>query len=148
MQASMRVEASLDALSEIRSFVGRFGDEAGLDRRAVYRLRLAVDEIASNIVIRGHPASSGAPAVIDVEATISPGELTIVLEDEGPAFDPLGREAPDASALAAPIQERPVGGLGVFLAIRGVDEFRYERRDGLNRNVFVVHRRADPDSSR
>ena len=140
MQASLRVEARLDALPEIRSFVGRLAEQAGLDRRAIYRLQLAVDEIATNVVIHGRPADGGDDRSIALDATITRESLTVVVEDEGPVFDPLGHTAPDADALARPIQERPVGGLGVFLAIRGVDEFRYERRDGINRNVFVVHR--------
>jgi anti-sigma regulatory factor (Ser/Thr protein kinase) len=147
MHASLRVWASLDALAEIRSFVGRAGERAGLDRRAVYRLQLAIDEIATNVVIHGRPADGAPEAFIGVDATITPEGLTVVLEDEGPAFDPLTHEMPDDRALTAPIQDRPMGGLGVFLAIRGCDEFRYERRNGINRNVFVVHR-ANPDRSR
>ena len=140
MQASLRVGARLDALPEIRAFVGRFAEQAGLDQRAVYRLRLAVDEIATNIVIHGRPPDGNGDRSIGVDATITRESLTVVVEDEGPVFDPLGHEAPDADVLTRPIQDRPVGGLGVFLAIRGVDEFRYERRDGINRNVFVVRR--------
>lgn len=142
MQASLRVEADLDALPEIRAFVGRLAEQAGLDRRAVYRLQLAVDEIATNIVIHGRPPDGADDRSIAVDATIAPDSLTVVVEDEGSAFDPLGHKAPDGDALTRPIQDRPVGGLGVFLAIRGVDEFRYERRGGINRNVFVVHRQA------
>ncbi len=138
--ASLRVEASLDALSQIGAFVLREAEQAGIDRKAAYRLRLAVDEIATNIVLHGKP-EEGANEMVDVISTIDDAALTIVLEDGGPAFDPLTHELPDAEDLSKPMHEKPMGGLGVFLAIRGVDQFRYERSAGGNRNVFIVHRR-------
>jgi anti-sigma regulatory factor (Ser/Thr protein kinase) len=136
--APLQVEATLAALPEIRAFVTRAAESAGLDRRAAYRLCLAVDEIATNIVIHGQPSAGGAVSVIGVDATVSGARLTVVVEDDGPAFDPLAREVPTADDLKRPVGDRPIGGLGVFLAIRGVDEFRYERDANANRNVFMI----------
>jgi anti-sigma regulatory factor (Ser/Thr protein kinase) len=138
--ASLRVGASLDALSEIGAFVMREAEQAGIERKAAYRLRLAVDEIATNIVLHGKP-DEGANEMVDVLSTIDDDSLTIVLEDCGPAFDPLTHELPDADDLSKPMHEKPMGGLGVFLAIRGVDQFRYERMANGNRNVFIVNRK-------
>ena len=62
--------------------------------------------------------------------------LEVVLEDSSPAFDPFSRESPDD--LDSPLEERDVGGLGIFLAGANVDEFRYEHVAGRNRNIFVM----------
>jgi anti-sigma regulatory factor (Ser/Thr protein kinase) len=137
---TLRVDATLESLAAIRAFVVRESEAAGLDNRASYRLRLAVDEIVTNIVVHGRPADAGAEATIGLDAVLADDRLTIVVEDRGPAFDPLTLETPEADDLKRPLEQRAIGGLGVFLAIRGVDEFRYERTSGANRNVFVVHR--------
>jgi anti-sigma regulatory factor (Ser/Thr protein kinase) len=66
--------------------------------------------------------------------------LTIVLEDTAAPFDPQLLTRPEQIDL--PLAERPIGGLGVFLAMENVDEFRYEYADNHNRNIFVVNRTA------
>ena len=138
---SLRVDAQLGALSAIGAFVMQAAERAGLDKRAAYRLRLAVDEIATNIVVHGKPGERGVDPAIVVEADVDDRSLTVTLVDGGPEFNPLEHEAPD-DQIEKPMDERPIGGLGVFLAIRGVDQFRYEREGTWNRNVFVVHRPA------
>jgi anti-sigma regulatory factor (Ser/Thr protein kinase) len=144
---SLTVAAHLDALSAIGAFVMQAAERAGIDKRAAYRLRLAVDEIATNIVVHGRPGERGADATILVEADTDDTTLTVTLEDAGPAFNPLEHATPD-DQLEKPMHERPIGGLGVFLAIKGVDEFRYERAGSRNRNIFVVNRGATPAETR
>lgn len=140
---SLRVDARLDALAAIGAFVMQAAEHAGIDKRAAYRLRLAVDEIATNIVVHGRPAERGVDDDILVSAQVDDRSLVLTLEDSGPAFNPLEHETPE-ELLDKSMDERPIGGLGVFLAIRGVDQFRYERDGTRNRNVFVVHRATPP----
>jgi len=133
----LTVPGNLDALDDIAAYVLNAATTAGLDRKSAYRLRLAVDEIATNIVMHGYDAA-GMQGAIWVQATLLPKTLTIVLEDEAPEYDPLSTPTPDD--LDAPIAERQIGGLGVYLTLRGVDEFHYERAAGRNRNVFTMRR--------
>lgn len=132
------VPATLASLSAIGRYVLAAAAETGLDSRAAYRLRLAVDEIATNIVVHGHDEGR-RPGDVEIQAELEPARLTIAIEDRGPAYDPMQR--PDPEALDRPLDERDPGGLGVFLAIRGVDEFRYERIGDRNRNVLIMNRR-------
>jgi serine/threonine-protein kinase RsbW len=60
--------------------------------------------------------------------------LTLTLTDDGEPFDPFRQEAPDTSL---PVEDRPIGGLGLHLVPRLVDEVSYERRDGCNVVVLV-----------
>jgi anti-sigma regulatory factor (Ser/Thr protein kinase) len=53
-------------------------------------------------------------------------------------YDPTKTPSPDD--FDVPLEDRPIGGLGVFLARQAVDEFRYERVDGHNRSILVIHR--------
>jgi len=134
---SLTVPGNLDSLQAIRDFVLAAAEEAGIDERNAYKLSLAVDEIATNIIAYGY-AGSATPGDVVVQADAENGRLQIVLEDTSPPFDPFSRGEP--SGLDAPLEDRAIGGLGVYLAKRSVDEFRYEYVDGRNRNIFVVNR--------
>jgi anti-sigma regulatory factor (Ser/Thr protein kinase) len=138
----LRVAASLDSLAAIGQYVLAAAAAAQLDRRAAYRLRLAVDEIATNIISHGY-AEAGGDGDVEVATVITPDTVTIVLDDAAVPFDPRERSRPDQID-ALSLDDRPVGGLGVFLAMAGVDEFRYEHVGGHNRNYFVVRRPAVP----
>jgi serine/threonine-protein kinase RsbW len=139
----LTVAGSLDSLSAIRAYVDRAAAEAGLDRRATYRLRLAVDEIATNIVNYGYERAHLRGDIL-VRATLDDAWLTVALEDSGLPYDPTAHAAP--SNLDDPLEERPIGGLGIFLTQIGVDDFRYEHRDGHNVNAFAM-RRPGPEGS-
>jgi serine/threonine-protein kinase RsbW len=132
--------AVLDSLAEIRRFVKKAADGAGIEESKAYQLQLAVDEIATNIMLYGYK-DAGASAFISISSEISDGALVITLEDEAPAFDPRTLEMPEAEDLARPLEERSVGGLGIFFAIQGVDRFVYRRADSRNINIFEVRDR-------
>jgi len=100
-------------------------------------LQLAVDEIATNIMSYGYK-DVGASAVISIGGEIRDGALVITLEDQAQAFDPRTVPMPDAEDLAKPLEERAIGGLGIFLAIRGVDRFDYRREGDRNFTIFEV----------
>jgi anti-sigma regulatory factor (Ser/Thr protein kinase) len=133
------VPGTLDSLVLIRQYVKQAAAQAGLDRKRSYRLQLAVDEIATNIVNHGY-REAGREGDVLVRATLDAKALTVVLEDTAVPFDP--RHAARPEQISLPLAARPVGGLGIFLAMEGVDRFDYEFTDGRNRNIFQVNRVA------
>lgn len=135
----LTVAGSLDSLSAIRDYVDRAAAAAGLDRRANYRLRLAVDEIATNIVNYGYERANRCGDIL-VRATVDDVWLSVALEDSGIPYDPTTAAPPPD--LDDPLEDRRIGGLGIFLTQIGVDDFRYEYRDGRNVNVFAMRRPA------
>jgi serine/threonine-protein kinase RsbW len=132
---STTVPATLDSLRAIAEFVMAAAASAGLDKRASYRLRLAVDEIATNVIVHGY-AKAGLQGGLELGADIDDRTLTISIEDTGVAFNPFQAPVPDTDLL---LEQRPIGGLGVYLAMRSVDEFLYERVGDRNRTVFKMH---------
>ena len=128
---------TLDSLGPIRDYVTAAAKTAGLDKKRTYDLCLAVDEIATNIIVHGYE-DSGRSGVIDIGVVIEHQKLTVTLEDDGEPFDPMQGKLPKEEDLSRPLEERPIGGLGLFLALEGVDEFKYERAAGRNRNSFIV----------
>lgn len=131
--------ATLDSLDEIGKYVIAATSEAGLDTKPAYGLRLAVDEIATNIITHGYE-DAGKTGDVTVSGEMTDSTLKIVLEDTGVPFDPLSRKLPSEDELSLPLEERDIGGLGIFLVLKGVDNFSYEFSDGKNRNIFVMNR--------
>ena len=130
------VPGTLDSLSAIGQYVIAVAVAAGLDKKVAYRLRLAVDEIATNIVIHGYE-ESGLSGDVLVLSNITDNSLIITLEDTSRPFDPRSMGRPDH--IDKPVHERPIGGLGVYLTIQNVDQFDYEYVNGHNRNIFIVN---------
>lgn len=130
-----KLPGELTSLEAIRAIVRAAASDAGLDRKQSYRLSLAVDEIATNIVTHGYEEAE-MEGEISISTDITDGTLTIVLEDNAVPYDPYQSDNPDN--LNAPLEERDIGGLGVFLAIQYVDEFRYARIADRNRHTFII----------
>lgn len=133
----LTVPGEIDSLEVISDYVAQAAASAGLDEKASYRLHLAVDEIATNIIAHGY-AKSGGGGVLKLWVEIEDETLTVWIEDTGQAYDPSLYRRPDD--LDLPPDQRPVGGLGVYLALRSVDEFLYERVGNRNRHMLAVNR--------
>ena len=134
----LTVPPSLGSLESIRRYVALAADEARLDEKTAYRLRLAVDELVTNIVTHGYVGSTAAGEHIQVQAEAADGSVRVLLEDSGRAYDP--RQAAAPRDLQSPLERRVPGGLGVFLAIRSTDGYEYERIGDRNRSTLVVKR--------
>jgi serine/threonine-protein kinase RsbW len=133
----LKADSTLDSLAAINKYVMDAAAEAGLATAAAYRLRLAVDEIATNIILHGY-LEAGLRGSIQLHGRMDDTTLTLVIEDSAGAFDP--RSIPRPDDLDLPLEQRKIGGLGVYLALEGVDKFHYERVGDRNRNIFVMNR--------
>jgi serine/threonine-protein kinase RsbW len=106
---------------------------AGVDPRASHHVALALDELLTNLGSHGNSADKPATVRVAVEPDMVKAEVL----DSGPAFDL--RTAPDPD-LSQSIEDRQVGGLGLFLIRQFASEIGYDRRDGINRTTFAVKR--------
>ena len=104
----LTVPGTLNSLGAVADYVKMAAAEAGLDKKVSYRLRLAVDEIATNIITHGYD-EAGREGQLELQAVIGPEALTILIEDTGAAYE-VPAEPPDS--LDSPLEERQVGGLG------------------------------------
>lgn len=131
---ALTVPGTLRSVRTIGRYVQAAAEEAGLEKQAAYRLRQAVDEIATNAVIHGYEPH-GCEGDLTVVARLGKRKLTITLLDDGPDFDPLS--VPPPADLEWRTADRPAGGLGVYLALSCVDEFQHDRVNDQNKNIFV-----------
>ncbi len=132
--------ASHDAMI---AFLERQTELAGLDPKASYRLHLAVDEIVANIITHGYE-ENGLTGDILLTSEIRPETFVFTLEDGSPPFDPRTLAKP--ASLDQSLEDRPIGGLGIFLMLRSVDAFDYTYIEGRNRNILTMNRSANPVS--
>lgn len=111
--------------------VERFGRERGCPTPRIHKLQLAVEEHLTNIL--GHAYEDDLDHEIIVRAQWRKGCLAIQIEDDGRAFNPLDRPPPD---LTLPLDQRPIGGLGIHMIRHSVDAVEYRRKD--NRNILSL----------
>jgi len=118
--ASLKIASDLENLASIRSFIDKASKEIGLSDEALSEIRLAVDEACSNIMIHGYKDSNG-----ELEIVVDRGETSMVvtLSDNAPTFNPL--QASDHPDFGSPLEERPLGGMGVFLVKQNTDTVEY-----------------------
>ena len=135
---TLRLPGKVNSLATISEYIVQAAAEAGLDEQAAYGLRLAVDEIATNVIIHGYK-KAGRDGELVIKADQTADTLLIVLEETSPPYDP--RETPPPDIVDQEPEKRPSGGLGVYLARQGVDAYRYECLDGVNRHTFMMNRK-------
>jgi anti-sigma regulatory factor (Ser/Thr protein kinase) len=111
-------------------FITANAKEAGLSGTGILKLRLVAEEAVTNVCNYAYPDRAGT---LEIRVAGSAGHLTVTISDEGKPFNPVELAQPDVSL---GIEERPVGGLGVFLIRKFVDEIAYERVG--NKNVLRI----------
>jgi len=136
----IEVPAELSRLEEFTGAARRFAASAGLPERRLNDIELAVEEIFVNICEHGPDG-----VVVRLECLDDGDTLVFEISDDAPAFDPLARPDPD---LDAPLEEREIGGLGIFLVKKLMDDARYERRGSRNALRLVVRKRPVAGSGR
>ena len=124
-------------MDEIREFVGQVAREGGFNDKEVYSLQLASDEAASNIIEHAYEGVSNAS--FDVTCEMHGETIFITMHDTGMPFDPTKVKQPN---LKADLSERQIGGLGVYLMRKLMDEVRYESNSRTGNLLIMTKRRG------
>ena len=129
--------ARFEFLDEIREFVAEVAREGGFTEKEIYSLQLAADEAASNIIEHAYQGVSNAD--LDVTCDMRGDTLTITMHDDGISFDPSKVKKPN---LKADLSDRQIGGLGVYLMRKLMDEVRYESNSRTGNLLTMTKRRG------
>lgn len=122
------IEATADNLENVLDFIGSHLEAADCPMKSKMQIDLAVEEIFINIANYAYAPGKGK-ATVRVEVSNDPVAVTITFVDRGIPYDPLKRDDPDVTLSA---EERQIGGLGIFLAKKLMDDVSYEYKDGQN----------------
>ena len=124
----LEIPALIEKLPEVQSFIGEFLEENGCSMKAQMAIDVCVEEIFVNIAHYAYTPGTGE-AKVRVEASGDPPEAAITFIDGGKPFDPLAKEDPDVTLSA---EERDIGGLGIYMTKKMMDDVSYEYKDGCN----------------
>jgi serine/threonine-protein kinase RsbW len=133
----MTFPASFDFLDEIREFVGQIAREGGFNEKEIYSLQLAADEAASNII--EHAYEGVADADFDVACDMRGDTLTVIMRDTGRPFNPSNVRQPN---LKADLSERQIGGLGLYLMRKLMDDVHYISNPKTGNLLTMTKRRG------
>ena len=133
---SVRFAAKFEFLDEIREFVGTIARAGGFSDKDVYNIQLATDEAATNMI--EHSYENIPDGVIDLSCGMEGGQIRIVLVDYGEPFDPSAIPMPD---LKADLSDRKIGGLGIFLMRKLMDEVHYEPKPDKSNVLTMIKRK-------
>ena len=124
----LTIEAKIENLDEVLAYIDGRLEEADCPMKAQMQIDVAVEEIFVNIASYAYTTGTGE-ATIRCETSQDPRIAIITFIDRGIPYDPVKKEDPDVTLSA---EERGIGGLGIFMAKKAVDDMKYVYRDGQN----------------
>lgn len=131
MEKEIRITNSLDEIGTLAEFIEDLGAELSLSMETTMHINLALEEAISNIIMYAYPQEGEHEIILKTTATDQ--QLIFLLTDSGLSFDPTN--APEVD-INIPAEERQIGGLGIFLIRRIMNEVSYQRLDGENHLIM------------
>lgn len=122
------IEAIRDNLGIVTDFVNEQLESTGCSMKVQMQIELAVEEVFVNIASYAYNPDTG-PAIVRVEVKPDGSAVMITFIDHGIPYDPLAKADPDVTISA---EDRQIGGLGIFLVKKNMDDIRYEYVNGSN----------------
>jgi serine/threonine-protein kinase RsbW len=125
------IENQIGELSSLAEKIDELAEEWKLSPGLAINLNLVIEEAVSNIIF--YAFKDKQKHDIEISVSLENNRLTIKITDDGIPFNPLAQQQPDINL---PAEERPIGGLGIFLISQIMDEMKYERNK--NNNILTL----------
>ena len=124
----LTLAATLENIDQITEFIDQELEMLDCPMKAQMQIDIAIDELFSNIARYAYAPETG-DATVRFESSQDPAAVQITFIDRGVPYNPLVKADPDTSLSA---EERQIGGLGIFIVKKNMDDVSYEFRDGQN----------------
>lgn len=131
MEKEIKISNDLNEIAVLATFIDELGEELSLSAETTMNINLALEEAVANIIMYAYPTEEKHDILLRVTSTDK--QLIFLLTDKGASFDPTQVDDVDISLS---IEERPVGGLGIFLIRSIMNEISYQRIDNENRLIM------------
>lgn len=130
----VRILAVPENLEAVTGFIGARLE--GCPMKTIMQVRLAVEEIFINIANYAYSPETGN---VTIRCSVEEGLDRVIIDflDEGVPYNPLARDDPD---IALSAEERQIGGLGIFMVKRLVDDIEYAYKDG--KNILTIRKKV------
>jgi serine/threonine-protein kinase RsbW len=136
----LSISAELSELAPASERIRSFLSDQGMDKDALFAVDMVIEEIATNSIKYGFRGMQKGTITMEATATATHAEL--VIEDNGGAFNPTKAPDPDVHR---PLEDMPIGGLGIHLVRALTDAFDYQRVNDCNRVSVSVHRKKQTE---
>ena len=127
MEKKLILQNEVEQLSKLSDFIDSIAEELSIDSSMAMSLNLAIEEAVTNVVMYAYP--EGEVGNVVIIANFTEGMLIFTISDKGIPFDPTSKTDADVTLN---VEERPIGGLGIFLVKNLMDFVGYERKNGYN----------------
>lgn len=127
-ESAISVPAAPESIEKITVFINAKLEKLGCTPKTRKQIDIAIDEIFSNIAHYAYKNGEGS-AEVRIEKNYDPKSVTLIFTDSGTPYNPLKKSDPDLTLTA---DEREIGGLGIYIVKKIMDEVKYERKDGKN----------------
>lgn len=134
---TLETVATEDNFERVFTFLQTHGQECGLEQALLSKFELVCEELFVNVVTHGSGPAGPEPSFA-LHLEVDAERVSMTLEDDGLAFNPLEHEVQD---LDASLEDRQIGGLGIHFVRELMDDVRYERVGRINR-VTLIKRRS------
>jgi len=125
---SLRLTAESASVTRLLDFIITQAEKAGFSEDEQTQIRVGCEEVLVNITKYAYPETPGDVSVT-CKKTLNTRQLTVIIQDWGIPFNPLSQPQPD---ITAPVDTREIGGLGIYLTRRVMDEVNYKRENDSN----------------
>ena len=143
--STITLPGKLDSLYAFMDFVTSCAREQEITSERISEIELALEEVLVNIIKHAYK-ECGIDGEIEITCTIDDDRsLVIEIADSGTPFDIFSSSEPD---LSLDINERQIGGLGIFFVKKLMDEVRYRREDDQNKLTLVVKNTNSPSDKK
>lgn len=133
---SITLPATVENIGKITAFVEGRMEEKDCPLKQIMQVSMAVDEVMANVAMYAYAPGTG-DVTVAVDFDDGSRTVSITFIDRGVAFDPLAKEDPDVTL---PAEQRKIGGLGIFLVKKTMDDVAY-RREG-DKNVLCIRKKV------
>ena len=130
----LKIDAQVQKLDEVMAFIDEELEKHDTSMKVQMQIDVAVEEIFVNIAHYAYEDKNGS-AQISIDFKENPTTVIISFSDQGIPFNPLDKEDPDTELSA---EERQIGGLGIFIVKKSMDNVSYEYKDGCN--IFTIEK--------
>ncbi len=138
-QQSITLPNDIHTLPRLNTLVDQVCQQAKFDETLTMQMNLAIEEAVVNVMNYAYP--QGVMGEVNIMATINDKRLKFIITDSGVPFDPTAKAETDTTLSA---EERPIGGLGIFLVRQLMDSVNYERVD--EQNILTLRKKLDTEN--
>lgn len=131
MEKNFIIKNNVEEISKLAEKIEILAENWNLSMPLSMNINLVLEEAISNIIF--YAFDDEKIHDIDVFISLKDKDLKIIITDDGKSFDPTSNKTPDINL---PLEDRPIGGLGIFLISKIMDEVNYERFDNKNKLIL------------